>query len=1313
MAVVAVLLFAAPAGMVAFNTMRVAAACPCNILPANPVPQGTDTHGSGLEVGVKFRSSVDGYVVGVRFYKMTGMNGVHTGSLWDNMGSRLATATFSNETADGWQQVNFSTPVEVDADTVYTVSTFMANGVYAYTSGFYNTPTVSAPLTAPASGTPDAEDGLGNDGQGVTDLSGTSVYPTSSFGAANYWVDVAFTDVLNTDPPIVTATAPVDDATNVALGETVTATFDIGLNSSSLTTDTFGLKDDQNNPVAGSVSYNVSTKTGSFTPSSPLAVNKTYTATLEGGSGTVVRSQDGVSLAADYTWQFTTVAADPCPCTLKNGVNPAGSQTADEASGVELGVKLVPKESGYITAVRFYKPVISTETTRAVHIWSSTGASLATASSSNESEYGWQEVRLSSPVAVTDGEVYVVSYSASDGVYQASNGALNSNIDSSSLIAYASGDAQNAATGSGNGNGVFTSTVGAYPGSASGAAGYYWIDAVFSTDASATEELALLVTQPKANAYGVKRSDPITVTFARPLDAGTVSGSTVTVRNASNNQIAGSVAYSTSSRQISFTPSSSLSYGQKYTVTLSSSIAATDGVSLGTDYTWSFTVGTQLSSDINQGPGGPILVVTASGDKYGAYYAEILRTEGLNYFRMEDLSAVNASMLDSYDAVVLAEMSLTQSQADVFSTWVQGGGNLIAMRPDKKLASLFGLTDAGSTRTNQYLLVNTSGAPGAGIINETIQFKGTADNYTLNGASPVATFYSDATTSSPHPAVTSRSVGSSGGTAMAFMYDLAKSVIALHQGNQAWAGQERDGITARRSNDLFYGAKAGDVQPDWVDMNKFHIPQADEQQRLLANMITEATKDKQPLPRFWYLPGDAKAAMVLAGDDHDVPNSTGTERVINNWINESPTDCSAQDWECVRASHYVYNTAPLTDVRAAQYERLGYEIADHVSNNKLCNDYTSQANFSSIFGDDLSAWRSEYPSISDQVSNRTHCYLWSDWDSVPIVELAHGVRYDLNYVAYPGAWVNSRAPLMTGSGMNMRLTEADGDMIDVRQGVTNLDDTSANATSVNALLNNAVGSPGFYGIFGTHYDMTSSYDVTLYEAAASRGIPLISSAQALTWLDGHGSSTFSDFSGAAGQYLFTVSAAEGAYGLKAMMPINSAGGTLNNLKLAGTNVSYQTQAVKGVQYAVFDASPGNYTATYSDYQTPGPDPEPNPGDDDGAGTGTSDPENPGGGSSSSPSRSSRKTANLHDGNKSATPEATNENQLPDSSENSQTPAEDDGNNSGPDRSEEQSISDRNGGNWVPWVLTGVGTILLLGGIWWFVAARRRSVTPWQ
>src|SRR2546429_3524235 len=238
---------------------------------------------------------------------------------------------------------------------------------------------------------------------------------------------------------------------------------------------------------------------------------------------------------------------------------------------------------------------------------------------------------------------------------------------------------------------------------------------------------------------------------------------------------------------------------------------------------------------LDQGPGGPILVVTSGASNYGKYYAEILRNEGLNQFAVADVSTVTPSTLAAYDVVVLSKVALTTSQVSTLTGWVNGGGNLIAMAPDPQLAGLLGLTAVGTTLFDAYLLVDSSTTAGNGIVNQTIQFHGSADRYTLNGASSIATLYPDATSITANPAVTLRTVGT--GHAAAFTYDLATSVVYTRQGNPAWATQERDGFTPIRPDDKFYGNAAGDPRADWIDLNKVAIPQADEQQRLLANLI--------------------------------------------------------------------------------------------------------------------------------------------------------------------------------------------------------------------------------------------------------------------------------------------------------------------------------------------------------------------------------------------------------------------------------------------------------------------------------------------
>ena len=169
--------------------------------------------------------------------------------------------------------------------------------------------------------------------------------------------------------------------------------------------------------------------------------------------------------------------------------------------------------------------------------------------------------------------------------------------------------------------------------------------------------------------------------------------------------------------------------------------------------------------------------------------------------------------------------------------------------------------------------------------------------------------------------MTLRSVGASGGQAAAFTYDLARSVVYTRQGNPAWAGQERDGALGIRPDDLFFGAKAGDIQPDWLDTSKIAIPQADEQQRLLVNLITLMEQDRMPIPHFWYLPRGKKAAVVMSGDDHSPSNAPGgTASMFDRYKALQPGRLRRwRKWECVRTTSYVYPTATLTNAQAASY----------------------------------------------------------------------------------------------------------------------------------------------------------------------------------------------------------------------------------------------------------------------------------------------------------------------------------------------------------------------------------------------------------
>jgi hypothetical protein len=582
--------------------------------------------------------------------------------------------------------------------------------------------------------------------------------------------------------------------------------------------------------------------------------------------------------------------------------------------------------------------------------------------------------------------------------------------------------------------------------------------------------------------------------------------------------------------------------------------------------------GTATAFPPGQGPGGPILVVTNPADPFGSYYAEILAAEGLNAFEVRDVGQLSSATLSGYSVVILAQSSLSAAQADALSAWVHGGGNLIAMRPGAALAGLLGLGSDGGDLDNGYMRIDTAWGPGAGITGDTMQFHDRADLWTLAGASSVAGLYGDASTATPHPAVTLRSVGSAGGQAAAFTYDLARSVVQTRQGNPAWAGEKRDGQGGPiRSDDLFF--------PDWVDLGKVAIPQADEQQRLLANLVTQMSADRLPVPRFWYFPRGERAVVVMTGDDHGAP---GTVAHFERFRALSPAGCSVADWGCVRSTSYVYDVNAMTSQQVAAYQAQGFEIALHLTTG--CGDYDADS-LRENWADQLAGFMARWPGVvASPRTNRTHCIAWSDWATQPKVERERGIRLDTNYYYWPGDWVQNRAGVFTGSGIPMRFADLDGSPIDVYQAATQLTDESDIDIPVHtaALLDRALGPQGYYGAFTTnmHTDEDLSGANAIVAEAQARGVPVISAVQLLDWLDGRDNSSFGGLTYDGSRLRFTLNQAGGARGLEAMLPAAAAAGALSGLTRDGVGVPLGSRSVKGIDYRVFAAAPGSYVATY-------------------------------------------------------------------------------------------------------------------------------------
>jgi hypothetical protein len=1131
--------------------------CPCTIWPSTATPAATDPDTSPVELGVKFRASQSGFITGIRYFKPSAATGTHVGTLWSGSGSKLGQVTFTGETGSGWQQANFTQPIQITAGTTY-VASYHAPSRYAVSSQYFaNGPTTRGPLTALQNGT----DG----GNGVYRYTSTpsQAMPESTYQGENYWVDVVFntdgTPPPDTTKPTLATRTPAPGATDVPVGTTVSAQFSEPVQQSTIQME---VRNPGGTLVNGATAYNSATQTATFTPAAALAANAAYTVNVSGAQDPAGNTMDPAS------WTFTTAPpAGACPCTIWPSSATPSTQAAADNGAVELGVKFRAAQNGYITGIRFYKGNGNTGT-HTGNLWTSAGTNLSSVVFANETASGWQQATFPQPVPVTAGTTYVGSYHAPVGRY-----AINSNFFTNQGVTR--GPLTALQSGVDGANGVYRYGASGFP-FQSYSNSNYWVDIVFDTQAVDSTPPGVAAKAPAANATGVSTGTNVTVTFNEPVVGSSVL---LELRNAAGNLVEASTSYDATTHRATLAPDTTLAPSTTYTATVSGARDTSPAGNQMAPVTWSFMTEAPPPPPPDQGPGGPVALVTSGANPSSRYLVEILRAEGLNEFANVEATALNSSMLAGYDVVVVGNVGLTSGQITALTNWVNAGGNLIAMRPSAQLAPLMGLTVQSGTTSSGYLAVDAATEPGAGITTDTMQYHGPATHYALAGAQQVARLYSSPTTATSFPAVTLRTVGSNGGQAAAFAYDLASSVIQTRQGNPAWAGQERDfGIdTIIRSDDLFFGGSVA----DWVNLDKVHIPQADEQQRLLANLITVMNRDQMPMPRFWYFPNMHKAVVVATGDDH---STGGTAGRFNAYSAASPSGCSVVEWQCLRFTSYVYPNSPLTNQQATNYAAQGFEVSLHPQNG--CRNFTSLADLQETYSDRLAEWQASYPGLQSPKSNRFHCLVWSDWASQPKAEAQLGMRLDVNYYYFPGSWMGNKPGFMNGSGIPMRFTDSDGALLDVYQSNTVMTDESGQSYpfTPDTLIARAKGAQGYYGAFtaNMHSDQASTVqDNALVATARREGVPMITARQLLTWLDGRNTSSFKNLSWSGNALSFTTTVGAGANGLMAMLPTSGPGGLeLATVNRAGSAVSFSTTTIKGQEYAVFSAGSGVFTATY-------------------------------------------------------------------------------------------------------------------------------------
>ncbi len=225
------------------------------------------------------------------------------------------------------------------------------------------------------------------------------------------------------------------------------------------------------------------------------------------------------------------MTADGCPCGLFSTETPATAAAAD-SDAVELGVSFVPATDGLVSGVRFYKGA-GNGGTHTGTLWSATGTELATVTFTGETAAGWQTAMFASPVAVTAGTTYVVSYYAPQGHYAVTSDYFTADHTMGPLTAPAAG----------NGRYVYG---GGFP-TSSWRSTNYFVDVVF--EHGSLPAPSVTSTSPANGATDVATSATVTATLS-----GGASGTPELALTSPAGAIAGTSSFDTLTNTLTFTP---------------------------------------------------------------------------------------------------------------------------------------------------------------------------------------------------------------------------------------------------------------------------------------------------------------------------------------------------------------------------------------------------------------------------------------------------------------------------------------------------------------------------------------------------------------------------------------------------------------------------------------------------------------------------------------------------------------------------------------------------------------------------------------
>jgi hypothetical protein len=546
--------------------------------------------------------------------------------------------------------------------------------------------------------------------------------------------------------------------------------------------------------------------------------------------------------------------------------------------------------------------------------------------------------------------------------------------------------------------------------------------------------------------------------------------------------------------------------------------------------------------------------------------SEILRSEGIVSFQKVQLSDLSSSpiaeaYLQAFQTVLLSEVTLSTTQESLLRNYVAQGGDLVAMRPAAGLASMFGQTRQGERPELllQFFVVDTSMVAGTGVTPLSLQYHGPADNCALTGGTPLAWFCESMDTVSANPAVVWNRYQL--GQAVCFNFNLARSVVLTRQGNPDWSDTEGDNLPGYRPADLF-ARTSGET---WFAPARMRVPQADEAQRFLANIIHSLAGG--PLPSLWYLPGNAKAMVINTGDAEHL-GGTDLDQTIND----------AASYGGYFTSYLMQSGVDGTSpAKEAQWRAAGHETGPHV--------YAGGPDTCDAIG-------VAYRQITETLVNRfghgartarSHTIDWCGWSAMAAIEENYGTGMDLNYYHYfpslQSGGVNANG-YFTGSGLPQRFSSIHPAPMNIYQLATQWPDewfdnsgyTADSAFEVSRSMLEA-SRQGFYSalVANIHHirydnvagDITHAWANKLWSYAQSNGIPMWSAEKLLDFVEARNAAQTRNPAWTGGTLTFDFTAPISGQDLTVLVPASLPGKRLTFVEVDGAPVPLQLETLKG------------------------------------------------------------------------------------------------------------------------------------------------------